>query len=139
MSRRYCETLFEQFEIPSLVNLSCEDIFKIRSSVSSFRRRIDELLVHHTAEGMDDFATLSECRLLFKEYLELVDAALKDRAQLVNSDLVLNVVGLALPVVGLGSIAKRFCMWLKDRDKYRFTLYMHRLKEAGAQGKGLKG
>lgn len=133
MNRKYCERLFEQFEIPSLVNLTCDDILKVRTDVSSFRRRIDKTLVQHPSIDLDDAALIAECRSLFKEYLEVAGASLQDRARLVNSDLVLNVVGIVLPVAGVGSIAMRFCSWLKNRGKYRFALYMHRLKEVGAQ------
>ena len=132
MNLKLCETLFKQFEIPSLVNLSCDDVLKVRQNVTSFRQRIDKLLTTRSSNEIEESVLIAECRSLFQEYLELAGTALRDRAQLVSSDLVLNVVGTVLPVAGLGSIAKRFCVWLKNREKYRFALYMHRLKEVGS-------
>jgi hypothetical protein len=132
---RYARELFDTFEIRSLGALETKDIADLRKHITRYRSHFDDLInMEPTALNSED-EIVKRCRHEFREYLHLVDDVLRGKVGVgeVNTayetgSLFLEVAGYAIPMAGLLPLSMKFYHWLKDRHKYRFAFYLHRIK-----------
>jgi len=132
---RYATGIFDAFRIHSLASLEVRDITDLRHQIIGYRSHIDEILNMEPTITNNEEAIINVCRLEFRKYLQLVDELLRSKAKVGGIDniydatgLILEAVGHAIPMGGLLPLSKKFYVWLRDRRRYRFALYMHRLK-----------
>jgi hypothetical protein len=140
LNRRYCRKILDQIQLPSLAHLDAEDITQLRSSAAGLRSKLNPLIASKLLEIPPSDRTISlECRDLLTEYLESVSRLANSKKLKAvgfdsGKDAIISSIGLALPVVGIYPIVERLALWLKDRNRHAFMLYMIEMQRRVARG-----
>lgn len=128
---KYTNYLFKQFRIPSLCGLSTKAILELRKQSQYLRKKVDSLTKNRLLEyGMQNREILKDCNELYSNYLDGVKSLMKEKNQNgVFKELIINVSGLFVPIIGFLPLSKKLVDWLKDKNHTGFIMYMLHLQQ----------
>lgn len=132
--QRYSYRLFSEFSVGDLSKLSLSDILKLRSLSKYLHEQINHNIKTRLLPLQSPDEKIAEdCQHLFHEYEGVIKELLlqkhgKNILKEISKDLMVNIVGIFLPIASLAPIIEKTINWIDGRSKRGFFLYMTEVK-----------
>lgn len=122
--------LFKLFNVPSLAHLETEQILKIRKESKKYRKVLSDLSAKVNNSINNDLEKIVQEE--YQDYIsslnDLANSAAGNRGiKRVMGNMLINVIGIFLPVTTALTCGLDFYNYFKDRKKYGFVLFMNSL------------
>lgn len=136
LNAKMAKELFNAFSLPPLATIKVEQLLDIRADAKLYRNRIDAIVADLIrSKTIPNNHIFESCRSVYREYLDDVGKLIEDRIGAnwligLGGNIVTNILGIFLPIIGFLPLANKIQDWLANRNQYGFMLYMIKLEKA---------